>query len=825
MAVDISKIALAQGNYTPLSYDDMARPIRNEVIGTYMQNEAYTNWEQETSSMGLSQEDYDTYLKPTMDKVREASNSLIKNGLDNAGGINNFLQLRKEYIKNVTPVKIGQSARNANIIAQQQAKLKAPNPNDIIFKRKASDIPLSEWIDNPTLDTVSNAVNLSVVRADSNEAMSNIAKQMYPNGVTYSPIITEDGNVLPGYYDVTTRYGISSEELTTILEGGTPYTEAGHQYLQAIDTVLNKYKVTVDDGWSEEDVEAFRNSILSQSFKAVGNTTSSTMKDDIYLYELQERQAQRQRTLDSRRRMYESALQGYAPDSQGVPRNMGGYTPEQQACIDAGQPIPTEQTDEYIAEHGYTGMRHPDYSSGYRNNRRSTGTTNTSNSNTTAGTATTTNNSQSTASQSGNNNNTSSGNTTTNSSNGNNNDTTSSQNNNNSNVASNNNNNSSNRNNHNSSNGNNNNSHNSNNTPNNNNTTASANNVSSNQNGPITPNNKGGYTIDNSKPVTNPKKAMEDVFRMLSSERSRTLGRYKNIPIQKRINNTLSNLSITAKNEEGTVENIPVSISPMSTVIVDNKAEDKKTLMTKYHLNTNTERGLNTINALFDVGKTFKINSFETFYKKVPKIREFETEYKYQPKQKESMYKRYYNMLLDKLDNIGVSDAISYINICREGYADTMTTGIVRINLKAEARNRLIQDVVDGINDRKGIVYKLVVSENDSKLAMVTAKDKVDADSFIKNSKAYSFAFKLMDADGSKPYIMVTTKNGEDRFFVPLLGFESNLEAINEKTSEYTEDRERAVQANDRYLVAQLDADALIARTTVIIQMLANKYK
>ncbi|MBR1718122.1 MAG: hypothetical protein IJ715_02490 [Bacilli bacterium] len=337
MAIDISQLKDAKGSFQPLSYDEMARPIQNRTMGMLAMSNAYENAELESSNLGLSQDEYNTYLKPTMDKIRSASNSLTKYGLEGSGGINEFLRLRQDYARNITPVKKAQESRINNINMQNAIRAKATNPSEVVFKRNAQDIPLDEYIKNPNI-SLTESFDADKIRTSVAANLVPLKKMILDGDLPLSQLVDPNGNPLKGMYLKQVVTGLSDAQLTQMLVNQDFNSPAGRMVKSIVDNTLSSYGINAENGWNEDAITKATQAAYSVLPQAVGETSQSTVKDENYFANLQFQHqiaAQNNSAANTRMNNYLEG-KGFMKDKDGNYTNIYGLSPEQMLSLSAG---------------------------------------------------------------------------------------------------------------------------------------------------------------------------------------------------------------------------------------------------------------------------------------------------------------------------------------------------------------------------------------------------------------------------------------------------------------------------------------------------------
>lgn len=765
MAININDLSRATGTYTPMSYEGMARPIRNEVAGTYLQSQVFEDMKNETDALALSQEEYDTYLKPTMDKVKEASNNLIKNGINNSGGIQAFLKLRKDYIDTVNPIRTAQMARMNGIAQQQAIRSKVSNPNDIIFKRNATDIPFEEWLQNPHMQVTDDLINLDAIRKEANRAASTLANQSFEDGVSYTPVITKGGRVIPGMYNATVRYGISPEELNMYMTTGTYSSEAGKLLDDNVKSMLNSYNINPENGWSQQDANAVRETILSQLPSAVGKSSTQTLKDENYFVD-----KQRAAAIEENRRnalITYFANQGYYIDENGVPRDVYGNVPEAAAALFAGSEVPEQYTNEYIEENGYDRNVHNslggspyNYTPRANYTPRRNAQTPSSNvqDNSTLKPRQETRSDNENTPHSGTNNNV----------------------NNNLNSSS-----------------------------------PSTTKQTDKQQGTKqqTVNTPKEQVKDNTKTITKPKSLDPEVYKKAyqakyNSSKSKSSSKNKSLSISvpsddgsKVSDVSIEPISIVNYNKASAkAKKILNSIGPdFGKTITSKNADFFKTIFTKQGADLNGKGGIRSLEEILKYSK-LKGKELEDF-------------------------KRMYRDTVKQFKKIGVNDMYTFMNFLETGDADTTTTGILSILLSSTQRGILRNHVIDSINKSNGVIYDMDFDEN-GKLITKRRGDRMSSDVFEKNKEKYSIDFKVMDSEGGTPYFVITEPNGKDTYLLKMSNMSSILNSINDNinASSFNEELEAAKKTGLRKNTRDIIRARNQARTEAMLQAIVDIY-
>ena len=275
MAVDISQLRNIAPNYQALTYADYAAPIMALEKAHYEADDKYNQQILEANSLGLSQEEYDQYLKPTMDSIKSAADDLSKKGIQGSGGMRRLLDLRRQYTSTVTPVKQAQAGRLNAIKMQTEYKAASKNPGTVVFKKDARDIPLEEFIKNPNLMPM-DAIDINAMQADYGLKLQQLSKAVLNGDVPLKRL------GLPGMYTRDEISGLTPKQLQELMFNQSQDSELGQLLGKIKADTMTAYGLSTDNGWEENVVNQGSTALDSMLPFALGTTKSNIVKDESY---------------------------------------------------------------------------------------------------------------------------------------------------------------------------------------------------------------------------------------------------------------------------------------------------------------------------------------------------------------------------------------------------------------------------------------------------------------------------------------------------------------------------------------------------------------
>lgn len=191
--------------FRPFEYQELLAPVLMATQAHQALEEAYGDldteaavWDRRTEG---SKKAHDLYTNFSKD-LANAAETLSKYGL-NPQSRRTMLNMRSRYASDITPIAEAWTKRQADIKAQQEALVRDP---EHFFNRMANNISLDEYMDNPTLDVLSENHSGALLAQQVSQAASNLKQTLMKKGN-----LTKLG--LPYQYERMLQYGASADEV------------------------------------------------------------------------------------------------------------------------------------------------------------------------------------------------------------------------------------------------------------------------------------------------------------------------------------------------------------------------------------------------------------------------------------------------------------------------------------------------------------------------------------------------------------------------------------------------------------------------------------
>lgn len=193
--------------FKPFSYQELLAPALMATQAHQAIEEEYGNLETKASiwdKMANEQTDpkahaqYQRYA----DDLREQADQLSKYGL-NPYSRRSMLNMRSRYAKEITPIETAYKKRESDIAAQKEALIKDPTH---FFNRKAAEVSLDEYIDNQSLDVLSDNYSGALLTQQVGQAAANLKQTLMKKGA-----LTALG--LPYQYERMLQYGATVDDV------------------------------------------------------------------------------------------------------------------------------------------------------------------------------------------------------------------------------------------------------------------------------------------------------------------------------------------------------------------------------------------------------------------------------------------------------------------------------------------------------------------------------------------------------------------------------------------------------------------------------------
>jgi len=256
--------------FTPLTYEDFAKPLREAVVEHKALEEKYEKLSEQADileSLAQSTKDAEAYAryKEYSDRLRTAADNLGRYGLS-AQQRDAYRGLKTDYNKTIVPIQNAWLAREAENKAQMAA-LQA-NPG-LVFSRNASDTSLDWYIANPaaaykTADRKTAAAMLS--------GMATALKADIQN-MDYQALSDKYGENVAGYISEMYHKGYTAEQIINWPD--SPVLSA------MIDQAWAMQGVNADT-WGDRYNDELRGSIAGALWASEGGDAYRTMDNKLW---------------------------------------------------------------------------------------------------------------------------------------------------------------------------------------------------------------------------------------------------------------------------------------------------------------------------------------------------------------------------------------------------------------------------------------------------------------------------------------------------------------------------------------------------------------
>lgn len=191
--------------FRPFEYQELLAPVLMATQAHQALEEAYGDldteaavWDRRTEG---SERAHSLYTNFSRD-LASAAETLSKYGLTPQSR-RTMLNMRSRYASDITPIAEAWTKRQADIKAQQEALVKDPTH---FFNRMANNISLDEYMDNQSLDVLSDNYSGALLTQQVGQAAANLKQTLMKKGE-----LTKLG--LPYQYERMLQYGASADEV------------------------------------------------------------------------------------------------------------------------------------------------------------------------------------------------------------------------------------------------------------------------------------------------------------------------------------------------------------------------------------------------------------------------------------------------------------------------------------------------------------------------------------------------------------------------------------------------------------------------------------
>lgn len=278
--------------FRPFEYQELLAPVLMATQAHQALEEAYGNldteaavWDRRTAG---SEKAHALYTNFARDLASEAE-TLSRYGLTPQSR-RAMLNMRSRYASDITPIAEAWTKRQADIKAQQEALVKDPTH---FFNRIANNISLDEYMDNQSLDVLSDNYSGALLTQQVGQAAANLKQTLMKKGE-----LTKLG--LPYQYERMLQYGASADEVFAAMSKdpkALPILTKLVEDVMASSGIRNWSSMNGD--WANNDMYQRAEAYAMQGlYNAIGTTKFDHFQDQAGLtqlqYDLQDRNNARQ---------------------------------------------------------------------------------------------------------------------------------------------------------------------------------------------------------------------------------------------------------------------------------------------------------------------------------------------------------------------------------------------------------------------------------------------------------------------------------------------------------------------------------------------------
>lgn len=277
--------------FRPFSYAEMLAPVQAMTQAHQAVEDQYSDLMTKASvweNMANEQNDPRAYAmyKSYADKLMLAADDLNRNGLT-AQSRPSLMALKAGYASHIAPIEVAYKLRNADITAQKEALLKDPTH---LFNRKASNISLDEYINNPNLDVLSENYSGALLTQQVGNAVANLKQTLLKKGN-----LTKLG--LPYQYERMLQYGATADQ---VFDAMAKDPKALPILMKAVDDVMASSGIrswsSMGDDWANNELYKRAEAYAMQGlYNAIGTSKIDNFTDSYSMHDaLNARQHARQ---------------------------------------------------------------------------------------------------------------------------------------------------------------------------------------------------------------------------------------------------------------------------------------------------------------------------------------------------------------------------------------------------------------------------------------------------------------------------------------------------------------------------------------------------
>lgn len=281
--------------FRPFEYQELLAPALMATQAHQAVEEAYADlstkaniWDKMANKV-TNKKAHDIYKKYA-DDLQSYSDQLAQYGLTPTSR-QAMLKMRSRYARDIVPIENAYKRREADIAAQKEIMLKDPTH---LFNRRASEVSLDEYLDNQSLDVLSDHYSKELLAQQVSQGVANIKQTLMKKGA-----ITALG--LPYQYERALQYGASIDD---VLAAMSKDPKAMPILLKVVENVMAASGIRK---WSSMNGDWANNPIYKEAeaaamrglYSAIGKTefknfTDSFSMQDALARRREEREAERE---------------------------------------------------------------------------------------------------------------------------------------------------------------------------------------------------------------------------------------------------------------------------------------------------------------------------------------------------------------------------------------------------------------------------------------------------------------------------------------------------------------------------------------------------
>lgn len=304
---------IINSRFRPFEYQELLAPVLMATQAHQALEEAYGDldteaavWDRRTEG---SEKAHSLYTNFSRD-LASAAETLSKYGLTPQSR-RTMLNMRSRYASDITPIAEAWTKRQADIKAQQEALVKDPTH---FFNRMANNISLDEYMDNQSLDVLSDNYSGALLTQQVGQAAANLKQTLMKKGE-----LTKLG--LPYQYERMLQYGASADEVFAAMSKdpkALPILTKLVEDVMASSGIRNWSSMNGD--WANNDMYQRAEAYAMQGlYNAIGTTRFDNFTDSFSMHDaLNARQFARQRAArleDERRAQQQAIIKAWDPNT------------------------------------------------------------------------------------------------------------------------------------------------------------------------------------------------------------------------------------------------------------------------------------------------------------------------------------------------------------------------------------------------------------------------------------------------------------------------------------------------------------------------------